>query len=256
MDKINIIISPSQQTENPCKMGDSEANHARKISNLLADLLRKDERFNVYVIPVITGNVPYILNTVCSFSNSFVAQSTGLQKRISYHIAIHSDAFNGKAFGASAFYYQNGTKGEKMAKSIYSELEKFTPWTDRGCIPRPELAELRNTDAYAVLCELSFHDEITQAKFMHEKADGFAEALMSGIYKGCELSIPKKEIKTMYDPKLTVDEIIKRSTLNPEAWINFKETMKTLAEARGDIGDLEIAQYIDLLIKKIYDCDR
>jgi N-acetylmuramoyl-L-alanine amidase len=216
MNKISVVISPSQQTGNKCVCGDSEADHMRAIAKRVFEKLYSDPRIDIYLIP--SFGVVLSLEKVCTLSNAFIDQNGGR----GYHIALHSDACNKKAFGASAFYYKDNSPGQKLAAALYHELSALTPWQDRSLKAYPELYELKNTKAVAALIEVSFHDESSQAKWIHDHIDSIAESIVIGIYNGINIVSPKNEliaaVNHLAAHKIinTPDYWIKNQVYNPE----------------------------------------
>ena len=190
MSKINIVLSPSQQIGNDCKFGDSECDHMRKIGKVVYDFLKVDNRLNVYILPLIDKSLQRdkeYLKEIQRLSNNFIKKYGGL----GYHIALHSDAFNGKARGSSTFFAKAGGKGEKMAKAIHKHVVGISK-VNRGLSARPELAEVGNgIIASSVLTEVDFHDNVAGAKFIHDNINNFANAIIDGIYEGLELKKPE-----------------------------------------------------------------
>lgn len=203
---INIVIDPSQQVNNVCAMGDKESDHTRAIATELYNYISQDPRFNVCLLPIIKDKD--YLETVCRLSNEFVKKNGGK----GFHIAIHTDAYNKKTFGASTFYYKDNTPGSKMANAIHKSITELTPWQDKTCKANSELRVLNGTIADAALVEISFHDEPTQAKWIHENVKKIAQALAFGIYCGSGLEKPLIPEKAMslndaidYLATLTID---------------------------------------------------
>lgn len=185
---VNIIISPSQQSWNPCAQGDSEANHCFDISKRVADILRQYD-CNICLIPKIPGTEEYTLSQVVTISNNFV-RAMGANNP-SYHLDIHTDAGGGK--GASAFYVSKGGRG--FVTQIWRNLSKLTPWGDGSVSLRNNLYVLNNTIATSGLIELSFHDDMEQAKWMHMNMDAIAQNLCESIVAATgiqKLDVPQK----------------------------------------------------------------
>lgn len=182
---INIVLSPSQQSWNKCAAGDTEKDHTWEIAKRSADLLRQ-YKCNVCLIPKIDGDEKYTLNQVVIISNNFI-QSFGGN---GFHIDIHTDAGGGK--GCSGFYMSDAGKG--FITQIWREVSKLTPWGDREVSFRT-LKVLMDTVATAGLIELSFHDDLEQAKWIHLNMDALAQAIVKGIVQatGIEMiDVPQK----------------------------------------------------------------
>jgi hypothetical protein len=178
---INLVIAYSQQRQNKCKMGDAEHEHCYKIAQELYNLLKPDTRFNLYLIPVQnTGNDTNNLKESVRLSNNFISKYGS-----GYHLEIHTDA-GGYATGASGLYYSEN--GKKFLTPILNEITALTPWSDVGLRERKDLYALKNTKAIAGLIELSFHDNSTEAKWIHDNIQLIAAKLRDGIYKSFNLN--------------------------------------------------------------------
>lgn len=232
---IPIVLSPSQQTGNKCVMGDTEADHCRKISELAAEILKKDDRFKVMVIPFIGGVDTYYLPRVTEQSNAFCGDAP-----IKLHIAVHTDAFDTKASGCSAFFMEGGL-GAKVGVSIFNELKLLTG-KGRQCSPDTKLWELVHTNASAALIELDFHDNIYSAQKIHSCMDQFALCIVRGIYKA--LGMEMHSVK-----RLTWQEIIQKYSDSPSEWITSIETLVKVSGSK--VGDLSRFVWLPELIEKI-----
>jgi N-acetylmuramoyl-L-alanine amidase len=177
---INFVISPSQQKNNACVMGDTEQAHMHVIGQKVYDLLKQDTRFNPYKIPMLNGDANANLRQVVAMSNDFI-KANGDE---GYHLALHSDA-GGYARGTSGLYL--GEKGKAWGKPIIDELCALTPWDDVGIRKRADLYELNNTTASAFLVEVSFHDQKDEAQWIHSNTDAIVQAIVRGIYAGLGL---------------------------------------------------------------------
>lgn len=180
--KTNIVLAYSQQYNNKCAIGDTEADHMYPIAKALSDILRQDKRLNVYLIPQQhTGTDNGNLKASIMLSNGFIKANGGK----GFHLEVHSDAYNGKGQGASALYLSDA--GLAFITPIYNELSAITPTPDRGIIKRTDLGALNQTLAVAGILEVSFHDEAKQAKFIHDNAVFIAATLAVGTYKSLKL---------------------------------------------------------------------
>jgi hypothetical protein len=217
---INVVISPSQQKTNYCKMGDNEVSHTRNIAEKFYNNLKQDKRFNVFLIPIVVGTENQILKQVTDLSDDFIMKNG----ESGYHISIHTDANDSKSFGATTFFYKTGGKGEYLAKNIQAKIATLTPWSDRGYEARPGLWELKETIASAVLVEISFHDEIIQAKWIHEKSQEIANALTSGLFltEGFGEYVPP-----LPDYIVAIKQLNKRMISNGDAIINSPDAWIT-----------------------------
>jgi N-acetylmuramoyl-L-alanine amidase len=183
--KVNIIISPSQQAYNKCAMGDSEQDHTYLIAENVARSLA-EYNANVLLVPKLTGNEAEKLTQVVQISNNFVQMFPGLP---SFHLDIHTDAgYNGQ--GASGFYMSEA--GKSFILKIFREVSNLTPWSDSSIFYR-DLYVLRNTIAFAGLIEISFHDNVEQAKWIHKNIDSIARAICKGIIQETGITLQKTQ---------------------------------------------------------------
>lgn len=211
----NIIISPSQQSWNKCAMGDNEADHTYEISKKVRDLLREYD-CNVTLIPRIPGDENYTLGQVVTISNNFVNAMGGGK---SYHLDIHTDAGGGK--GASGFYMSDEAKG--LITQVWREVSNITPWGD-GNITYRNLYVLKNTTAVAGLIELSFHDDITQSRWIHGNVDLLAKAIAKGIVGATGIKKKESSVDGGAIQKGNIDLVAKAIGLNsPNVWYAYPD---------------------------------
>lgn len=158
-------------------MGDTEADHMYNIARILFDILSKDPRLNTYIVSRInTGSDIANLRESVKLSNTFIKMHGGK----GYHLELHSDA-GAYAKGASGLYYSES--GRQFVEPIMKELTDLTPWTDVGLKQRRDLLALKGTVATAGLIEVSFHDNLEEAKFIHENVVPIAVRIANGFYK-------------------------------------------------------------------------
>lgn len=187
MAQVKVSVSPSQQWDNRCIMGDTEQSHMYPIGEELLALLKADWRFNPYLVPIFEP-MPQnaYLNKICALTEAF-------QGKEGLRIALHSDGgYQGS--GCSVFYFADGYFGDKAGHAIHGRVSALTPWNDLGCYARPELAEIRIPTCACVLVEVSFHDNAVQAKWIHEQRKAIAFSVYLGIldaYNEPELIKPK-----------------------------------------------------------------
>lgn len=185
---MRIYISPSTQEHNKTALGNTEENIMHKVADELVPLLKnaglevfKGEKQDTLAQMVRQSN---LLNVAC-------------------HVAIHSNAHDGKSRGCEVYHYKGSKNGKKLANNIYKYMEPLTPTKDRGVKENTSFYELKETHAPAVLIEVDFHDNYEGAKWIDANIYNIAEAIAKGI---CEyFGIAYKN-----DPyKLAVEQIKK-----------------------------------------------
>lgn len=98
-------------------------------------------------------------------------------------VSIHTNAFNGSASGTEHFYYAGSQEGAALASMIQEEMVKALGTTDRG-MDEADFSVLRNTDMPAVLAEVAFIDESSDAEKLRSSA--FKEAAADAVVRGLE----------------------------------------------------------------------
>ena len=100
-------------------------------------------------------------------------------------ISIHCNACNGVAQGTEVWHYYGSGEGEKLAQCIQNQIVDALETVDRGVKgAKPGvngLYVLSNTDAVAVLVELAFIDNESDAALLRERKDDFARAIARGV---------------------------------------------------------------------------
>ena len=100
-------------------------------------------------------------------------------------ISSHCHACNGNANGTEVRYYYGSGEGEKLADCIQNQIVDALGTVDRGVKgAKPGingLYVLSNTDAVAVLVELAFIDNESDAALLRERQDEFARAIARGV---------------------------------------------------------------------------
>lgn len=176
-----VFISASDQKSNVYAYGNTnEAEQCSQIAHLLDDFLSKNG-VDCYVG---TGDM---YNRV-SQSNS---------ENLDVHIAIHTNAYNGKVLGTRVFYYDM-KESYSFARAVYDSLAPVTIGNSDNISQNQELYELHATKAPAVYCECEFHDSLTGAKFIIDNKREIAEAIGRGLLKVFGISEKTDESGKLY----------------------------------------------------------
>lgn len=112
------------------------------------------------------------------------------KKRVDFHLVLHTDAGPPSAEGTTFLISAAGGRAEKYAKVLDAELlpvmKKTDPdgvHPDRGIRIRPDVYELRETDAPAVLVEVCFHTNWDDQRQLEQHMDEIADALARAVKK-------------------------------------------------------------------------
>lgn len=162
---IKVYLSPAAHgTDNPCSYDKtcSENTHA----NLYLDEL-----------------IPYLDACGIAWKRNGKENvgSTGVQKAVresnewgaDLHYVVHTNAANGKAQGSRPHVYPTG-EGKAWAKKIIARRREIYPYP---CIIKEsrDLYEIVNTRAVCVYEELVFHDNVEDARWLHNHMRLMAE---------------------------------------------------------------------------------
>ena len=97
-------------------------------------------------------------------------------------VSIHCNAFNETAHGVETLTYPTDDEGHALAECIQQQiLDTFEELTDRGVKDRDNLAVLNGTDMPAVLVEMAFIDNTSDAILLRDNQDDFARAIARGV---------------------------------------------------------------------------
>lgn len=173
-----IYISPSVQDKNT---GAGNYGTEEQRMNQIADVVVSILKANGH--EVVRNKPDMTLKQICDASNAAKCDA---------HYAFHSDAFNKLARGCTVFCYDTGGMSEKMANVLYKHVSPLTPASDRGVKVNPGLYELNQTDAPAVLIEISFHDNDQDAAWIVNNIKQIGNACAAGIL---EVFPPVKVVK-------------------------------------------------------------
>lgn len=172
----SVFISASDQKSNAYAYGNTnEAEQCSQIAHLLDNFLSKN-------------GVECFVGTGDMYNR--VAQSNSVNPDV--HIAIHTNAFNGKVMGTRVFYYDM-KESYSFARAIYDSLAPVTIGDSDNISPNQDFYEMNATNAPAVYCECEFHDSLTGAKFIIDNKREIAEAIGRGLLKAFGISEKKDD---------------------------------------------------------------
>lgn len=160
-----IYLSPSSQHENPYAYGGTnEAAQCMKIALAAAGALKRSG-FEASV----GGGTMY---QRVPESNRWGAD---------LHVAIHTNAANGKTTGTRCYAWKTGGDGFRAAQAIFNVLAPITPGVSEGVFEQRGWYEIKNTKAPCAYIECEFHDVPETAKWIIEHTTEIGEAIAQGI---------------------------------------------------------------------------
>ena len=147
-----------------CGNGLKEAEVVLKVGRRVQDYLQ--------AVGLVTKVFQYDgLGEICADSDSWGAD---------LFLSIHCNAATGSASGTETFYCEGSEKGKKFASAVQNQIVKSLGTVDRG-IKTNRLYVTSNTNAPAILVELAFIDNPSDAKLLAEQEDEFARAIARGV---------------------------------------------------------------------------
>jgi len=144
----------------------------------LAEILRQDERFEV-----LTSRT--CISQVVGYTNR-----TSLEERVwranwwgaDYFLSIHTNSStNPNAGGSEIYVYRSRSTAYYMAQDILGQIVTQLRMNDRGVKINPEFYVLRNTQMPAMLVELAFITNPSDAEKLRDNQRQFAEAIYDGL---------------------------------------------------------------------------
>lgn len=193
---MKIYLSPSDQTGNLYAVGNTnEAEQCRQICALAVKAL---ERQGVEAMTNLTASM-----------KERVKESDEWGATV--HVAVHTNAYNGKVAGTRIFCYELGGEGHRICMSVMARLAPITPGISDGISARPELYECREANAPTVYIEIGFHDNPEEAQWIIDHKPEIAEKIAHGLCDafGVEYAEPDAEPDEIEELKQRVAKLQK-----------------------------------------------
>ncbi len=168
----SIYLSPSTQEYNIYYDGNGSEEF---YMNLIADAMEP------YLI---ASNIAFTRNDRDKTLSQAIAESN--LGNYDLHLALHSNAspesMPGSLMGADFYYYTVSEKGRRAANVLADNYKSIYPTPSLvRAMPTMILAEVRRTNAPAVLAELAYHDNRTDAEWIRSNIGPIARNLVQGL---------------------------------------------------------------------------
>lgn len=148
------------------------------VGKYLESMLKNDPRFEVRV----SRNNP---NTVLGTNNStsLIARVNAANSwKANYFLSIHANAStNSNANGTECYVYSQTSKAYYLANAILNSVVSEVGTKNRGVMIRPSLYVLRKTNMPAVLIELAYITNYSDAVKLKNEQYKFASAIYQGL---------------------------------------------------------------------------
>ena len=181
---IKIFIDQGHNPRNPNAGAEGnglyEQDITYEVGQLTADLLRQNPEFEVKLSrnspdEILGSSIGTSLKARTDQANSWGAD---------YFISIHANASTiESASGSEGYAYSRASQGFVLGDNILYELNRYTGLANRGMFVRPSLYVLRKTKMPAVLIELGFITNPSDAQLMDTNPELFAEGIYEGILR-------------------------------------------------------------------------
>ena len=168
----NIYLSPSTQEYNPYITGNGSEEY---FMNLIADAMEPYLRAN---------GIQFTRNTPEMTAASSIAQAN--RGNYDFYLALHSNASGpgneGATRGIIAFYYPTSSNGRRAANIFAEHLRQIYPLPNRVTTrATTALGEVRQPKAPAVLIELGYHDNTSDALWIESNINLIAQNLVMSL---------------------------------------------------------------------------
>jgi N-acetylmuramoyl-L-alanine amidase len=149
-----------------------------EIGARLASLLRSNGNFDVRVSRPTPETTLGTTNASSLRIRVDVANAFGAD----YFVSLHANAStNSSVSGSEALVYSEPSVAAELGRDILVWLNRLTGLRNRGIVERPGLYVLRKTRMPAVLVEMGFISNLSDATLMSNSPELFAEGIYNGI---------------------------------------------------------------------------
>lgn len=167
-----IYLSPSTQENNAYVTGTgSEEFHMNKLADAMIPYLN-------------SCGIRYVRNTPEMTAGSSIRQAN--QSWYDFYLALHSNAAAeenyGTVRGIIAFYYPQSTQGQRGAQIFVNNLREIYPEPNLVVTrATTSLGEVRDSNAPAVLLEIGYHDNVSDARWIENHTAEIARNLVLSL---------------------------------------------------------------------------
>lgn len=166
-----IFLSPSTQEWNKYATEGNEELYM----NLLADRMEPFLR---------SSGISYVRNDPDRNVQGAIADSNANYYDV--HLALHSNAapesLSGRLRGVDIYFAPKSLDSERLANIIANNMKEIYPIPDKSrAIPTNSLGEVLRTKAVAVLCELGYHDNLSDEAWLKNNLEAIAENLVRSL---------------------------------------------------------------------------
>lgn len=179
----NVFLSPSTQENNYYVNGGTEEQYM----NLVCD----------QVIPYLNASgIAYTRNDRTQTAGAAIRQANA--GNYDLYVAMHSNAAPegqyGTKRGCDVYYYQYGRNSRRAAQLFAENLRAIYPLPQLvRTVPTTALGEVVQSRAPAVLLEIGFHDNVSDANWIKSSLSQIAWAVADGILRYFDLPLAQPQ---------------------------------------------------------------
>lgn len=149
-----------------------------KVGVYLADLLRKDSRFEVRT----SRNSPTQVLGTSTLTSLAARVNAANSWPANYFVSIHVNAnTNPSVNGTEVYVYQEYSQAYYLAERVLGAIVSYLGTKNNGVRIRPSLYVLRKTNMPAILTELAYITNENDSAKLKNNQYQFAEAIYSGL---------------------------------------------------------------------------
>ena len=166
-----IFLSPSTQEWNSYVTQGNEELYMNLIADRMEPYLR-------------SSGIQYVRNDPDRNVTGAIKDSNSANYDV--HLALHSNAaperLAGRLRGVDIYFSPYSKLSENLATIISNNLKSIYPLPDKSrALPTTSLGEVTQTKAVAVLCELGYHDNIEDERWIRENINSIAKNLVQSL---------------------------------------------------------------------------
>lgn len=155
------------------------------VGEYLSEIISKDPRFEVKVSRPTPNTVLGTNNSSSLKARVDAANSWGAD----YFLSIHVNAsVNTNANGSECYVYSSNSKSYYLATSILNSIVASLKTKNNGVLIRPSLYVLRKSNMPAVLIELAYISNYSDAQKLRNNQFQFAQAIYIGLLNYLKLN--------------------------------------------------------------------
>lgn len=166
-----VFLSPSTQEWNAYTGGGNEELYMNQVADRMEPYLR-------------ASGITYVRNDPDRNVGGAIADSNAAYYDV--HLALHSNAapesLSGKLRGIDIYYAPSSADSQRLATIIANNFKMIYPLPDKTTArPTTSLGEVTRTRAVAVLCEIGYHDNPEDARWIRENLTPIAANLTESL---------------------------------------------------------------------------